>query len=92
MELITTGVRERQVETSTTGHHIEARSSLVVSNTGLVISNCTTKQLNQRDEKPLRSGESVLQYGNADVMELVYVLVLEAKFCEFESHHPHQQF
>ena len=23
-------------------------------------------------------------------MELVYVLVLEAKFCEFESHHPHQ--
>jgi hypothetical protein len=26
----------------------------------------------------------------ADVMELVYVLVLEAKFCEFESHHPHQ--
>ena len=25
-----------------------------------------------------------------DVMELVYVLVLEAKFCEFESHHPHQ--
>ena len=25
-----------------------------------------------------------------DVMELVYVLVLEAKFCEFESHRPHQ--
>ncbi len=25
----------------------------------------------------------------ADVMELVYVLVLEAKFCGFESHHPH---
>ena len=23
-------------------------------------------------------------------MELVYVLVLEAKFCEFESRHPHQ--
>jgi len=22
-------------------------------------------------------------------MELVYVLVLEAKFCGFESHHPH---
>ena len=28
------------------------------------------------------------KYG--DVMELVYVLVLEAKFCEFESHRPHQ--
>jgi hypothetical protein len=27
----------------------------------------------------------------ADVMELVYVSVLEAEFCEFESHHPHQQ-
>ena len=26
----------------------------------------------------------------ADVMELVYVSVLEAEFCEFESHHPHQ--
>lgn len=26
----------------------------------------------------------------ADVMELVYVLVLETKFCEFESHRRHQ--
>ena len=27
---------------------------------------------------------------NAQVMELVYVLVLEAKFCEFESRPGHQ--
>ena len=35
---------------------------------------------------------SILTLGtsNADVMELVYVLVLESKFCEFESRHPHQ--
>jgi hypothetical protein len=32
--------------------HIEAYSALVVSDMGLVISDCTTKQLNQRDEKP----------------------------------------
>ena len=29
---------------------------------------------------------------NAQVMELVYVLVLEAKFCEFESRPGHQVF
>jgi hypothetical protein len=43
---------------------------LVVSDTGLVISNCTTKQLNQRDEKPL-DGESVLQYGPGCLAQLV---------------------
>ena len=35
----------------------------------------------------------VLQYKykvNAQVMELVYVSVLEAEFCEFESHPGHQ--
>jgi hypothetical protein len=44
-------------------NHIEAHSALVVSDMGLVISDCTTKQLNQRDEKPLCFGESVFQYG-----------------------------
>lgn len=43
-------------------NHIETHSALVVSDTGLVISDCTTKQLNQRDEKTSKV-ESVFQYG-----------------------------
>ena len=65
--------------------HIEARSSLVVGDTELVIPNCTTKQLNQRDEKPLRSGESVLQYGKCPGGGMVYTVVLEATAARIES-------
>ena len=35
---------------------------------------------------------TVINSFNALVMELVYVLVLEAKFCEFESHPVHHSF
>jgi hypothetical protein len=36
--------------------------------------------------------ESKSRYQNAPMTELVYVLVLEAKFCEFESRLGHQYF
>ena len=51
-------------------HHIETHSALVVSNAELVILDCTTKQLNQRDEKTSKV-ESVFQYGNRGVVSLV---------------------
>jgi len=59
-------------------------------NNASVVELVFTLDLKSSAERHAGSSPATRTKNYADVMELVYVSVLEAEFCEFESHHPHQ--